>query len=169
MYLARNMTFLAETALWEGQTDEAAQWLAQSLTQEADPGIIIIYEVVRLFVAAHLRRHRGSISAPPCCSGWRNRRIARFIMRTPGCCAPKPTPHWRPCAPRSTRRSLSRRSLRDSSSRSTRHLLPFSTQRLSRREARKRCAKNTLKSLQRGTMAYQALWNARQLGNGRYN
>jgi hypothetical protein len=54
MLLARNMTFLAETALWEGQTDEAADWLAQSLTQEANPGIIIIYEVVRLFVAAHL-------------------------------------------------------------------------------------------------------------------
>jgi len=53
MLLARNLTFLAETALWEGQIDEAAQWLAQSLTREANPGIII-YEVVRLFVAARL-------------------------------------------------------------------------------------------------------------------
>ncbi len=40
--------------MWEGQTDEATHWLAQSLAQEANPGIIIIYEVVRLFVAAHL-------------------------------------------------------------------------------------------------------------------
>src|SRR6266508_3502906 len=54
MFLARTMTFLAETALWEGQVDEAADWLAQSLRQEADPGIIIIYEVVRLYIAAHL-------------------------------------------------------------------------------------------------------------------
>lgn len=54
MLLARNCTFLAETALWEGQIDQAAQWLAQSLTQEADTGKIIIYEVVRLFVAARL-------------------------------------------------------------------------------------------------------------------
>jgi len=33
--------------MWEGQTDEATHWLAQSLAQEANPGIII-YEVVRL-------------------------------------------------------------------------------------------------------------------------
>jgi predicted ATPase/DNA-binding XRE family transcriptional regulator len=54
MFIARNMTFLAETALWEGQIDEAADWLARSVTQEADPGIILIYEVVRLFVAARV-------------------------------------------------------------------------------------------------------------------
>ncbi len=54
MLLTRNMTFLAEVALWEGQIDQAAHWLAQSLTQEADPGIILIYEVVRLHVAARL-------------------------------------------------------------------------------------------------------------------
>jgi predicted ATPase/transcriptional regulator with XRE-family HTH domain len=54
MFIARIMTFLAETALWEGQIDEAAQWLAQSLTQEAEPGIVIIYEVVRLYMAARV-------------------------------------------------------------------------------------------------------------------
>ncbi len=54
MFIARNMAFLAEMALWEGQIDEAANWLAQSLIQEADPGIIIIYEVIRLFIAAQL-------------------------------------------------------------------------------------------------------------------
>jgi tetratricopeptide (TPR) repeat protein len=59
LLLARNMTFLAETALWEGQIDEVADWLAQSLTQEANPGIIIIYEVVRVFVAAHLATAQG--------------------------------------------------------------------------------------------------------------
>jgi len=59
MLLARNMTFLAETALWEGHTDEAADWLAQSLTQESDPGIIIIYEVIRVFVAARVATEQG--------------------------------------------------------------------------------------------------------------
>ena len=59
MLLARTMTFLAETALWEDQTDEAADWLAQSLAQEADPGIIIIYEVIRLFVAARVATAQG--------------------------------------------------------------------------------------------------------------
>jgi predicted ATPase len=59
MLLARNMTFLAETAIWEGQTDEAADWLAKSLAQEADPGIIIIYEVIRLFVAARVATAQG--------------------------------------------------------------------------------------------------------------
>jgi hypothetical protein len=59
LLLARNMTFLAETALWEGNVDEAAHWLAQSLTQEAEPGIIIIYEVIRVFVAAHLATAQG--------------------------------------------------------------------------------------------------------------
>lgn len=59
MLLARNMTFLAETALWEGQVDEAAQWLAQSLTQEAEKGIVNIYEVVRLSVAARVATAQG--------------------------------------------------------------------------------------------------------------
>jgi hypothetical protein len=57
MFLARNMTFLAEAALWEGQTDEAADWLAQSLAYPDPP--IIIYEVVRLFVAARVATAQG--------------------------------------------------------------------------------------------------------------
>jgi hypothetical protein len=57
MFLARNMAFLAEAALWEGQTEEAADWLAQSLAYPDPP--IIIYEVVRLFVAAHLATAQG--------------------------------------------------------------------------------------------------------------
>jgi predicted ATPase/transcriptional regulator with XRE-family HTH domain len=57
MFLARNMTFLAEAALWEGKTEEAADWLAQSLAYPDPP--IIIYEVVRLFVAAHLATAQG--------------------------------------------------------------------------------------------------------------
>jgi predicted ATPase/transcriptional regulator with XRE-family HTH domain len=57
MLLARTLTALAETALWEGQIDEAAHWLTQSLAH-ADPGIII-YEVVRLFVAARVATAQG--------------------------------------------------------------------------------------------------------------
>jgi hypothetical protein len=59
MLLARNLAFLAETALWEGQVDEAADWLAQSLAQEAEQGVLIIYEVIRMFVAAHLATAQG--------------------------------------------------------------------------------------------------------------
>src|SRR5207342_2070430 len=51
MFLARTLTFLAETALWEGQIDQAAQWLTQSLAHR-DPGITLIYHVVQVFVAA---------------------------------------------------------------------------------------------------------------------
>jgi ATP/maltotriose-dependent transcriptional regulator MalT len=56
-FLARNLTFLAETALWEDQTDEAADWLTQSLAH-TDPGIII-YEIIRLFVAARVATAQG--------------------------------------------------------------------------------------------------------------
>ncbi len=56
-FLARNLTFLAEAALWEGQIDEAVDWLTQSLAY-TDPGIII-YEVVRVFVAARVATAQG--------------------------------------------------------------------------------------------------------------
>ena len=52
--LARVCTYLAETALWEGDLEQAAHWLAQSLAHDADPHKITIYEVMRLFVAARL-------------------------------------------------------------------------------------------------------------------
>ena len=57
IFLARTLTFLAEVALWEGQTEEAADWLAQSLAYPDPP--IIIYEVVRLFVAARVATAQG--------------------------------------------------------------------------------------------------------------
>ena len=52
--LARNCTYLAETALWEGLLDEAEQWLAQSLAYHVDPQWITMHEVARLWVAARL-------------------------------------------------------------------------------------------------------------------
>ena len=52
--LARNCTYLAERALWEGFPDEAEQWLAQSLAHHPIPHWITIHEVVRLWVAARL-------------------------------------------------------------------------------------------------------------------
>lgn len=52
--LARNCTYLAEAALWEGLVDEAAQWLAQSLANHADPQWITIHEVTLVWVAARL-------------------------------------------------------------------------------------------------------------------
>ena len=52
--LARNCTYLAETALWEGLLDEAEQWLAQSLAYHVEPQWITIHEVTRLWVAARL-------------------------------------------------------------------------------------------------------------------
>ena len=53
-FLARNCTYLAEVALWVGEVEQAAQWLAQSLAYHADPHRITIYQVERLFVAARL-------------------------------------------------------------------------------------------------------------------
>ena len=41
-------------ALWEGELEQADQWLVQSLAYEADPQQITIYEVERLWVAARL-------------------------------------------------------------------------------------------------------------------
>lgn len=52
--LAQVCTYLAETALWEGEVDAAAHWLAQSLTYRAEPRAITIYEVERCWLAARL-------------------------------------------------------------------------------------------------------------------
>lgn len=46
--------YLAETALWGGELDQAKQWLAQSLAYQAGPRRITFEEVQRLWVAARL-------------------------------------------------------------------------------------------------------------------
>ncbi len=53
-YIARVYTCLAETALWEGELDESAQWLIQSLAHDADPHRLENYLVRRLLIAACL-------------------------------------------------------------------------------------------------------------------
>ena len=53
-FLARVCIFLAETALWEEDVAQAAQWLARSLGYDADPHLLTIYGVQRLWVAARL-------------------------------------------------------------------------------------------------------------------
>lgn len=45
---------MAETVLWEGQRNEAEQWLAQSLSYEAGPHRLTVNDVTRIFVAARL-------------------------------------------------------------------------------------------------------------------
>ena len=52
--LAQVCTYLAETALWEGEFDRAAHWLAQSVGYYADPQRITMDEVMRLLIAARL-------------------------------------------------------------------------------------------------------------------
>lgn len=52
--LMRVCIYLAETALWEGDRDQSAHWLAQSLVHSAQSQKITIYEVMRLWVAARL-------------------------------------------------------------------------------------------------------------------
>ncbi len=47
-------TYLAEVALWQGEFDQAAQWLAQSLTDGAQTARITFEEVQRCWVAARL-------------------------------------------------------------------------------------------------------------------
>lgn len=53
-FLARVCTYLAELALWEGDVEQAAHWLTQSLGHQADPQRITIFQVTRLFVAARV-------------------------------------------------------------------------------------------------------------------
>jgi tetratricopeptide (TPR) repeat protein len=52
--LAQVYTFLAEVALSEGELEQAAQWLAQSLAHQADARQITLGEAWRLLVAARL-------------------------------------------------------------------------------------------------------------------
>jgi hypothetical protein len=58
--LARACAYLAETALWEGELDEAGRWLAQSLDHNADPRWNTIDQVERLFLAARLVTAQGA-------------------------------------------------------------------------------------------------------------
>ena len=59
-FLGRVCTYLAETALWEGELAEAEQWLAQSLAYHADPRLIRIDQIERLLVAARLATAQGA-------------------------------------------------------------------------------------------------------------
>lgn len=52
--LSRSCTYLAEAALWEGQLDQAEQWLVQSLGYHIDARRITTEAVQRLWVAARL-------------------------------------------------------------------------------------------------------------------
>ena len=54
IFLARVCANLAEVELWEGKLEEAEHWLARSLAYHADPHIITIDQLQRLFVAARL-------------------------------------------------------------------------------------------------------------------
>ena len=53
-FLARNYTYLTESALATGALAEAEQWLAQSMAYHADPRQITLDEVERLLIAARL-------------------------------------------------------------------------------------------------------------------
>jgi hypothetical protein len=54
MVLARVYTYLAEMALWEGEFDQAEQWLAQSVVHHVHPRWIRIELVDCLWVATRL-------------------------------------------------------------------------------------------------------------------
>ncbi len=54
MYLAWNFTYLAETALWQGDLDQAAHWLAQAVAHHANPRWIRTELVDCLWIAARL-------------------------------------------------------------------------------------------------------------------
>jgi predicted ATPase len=59
IHLAQACTYLAELALWEGDAEEAAQWLGQSLAYYAVPQRLGISELQRLFVATRLATMQG--------------------------------------------------------------------------------------------------------------
>lgn len=54
MYLAWNFTYLAETAFWQEDLDQAAHWLAQAVAHHANPRWIRTELVDCLWVAARL-------------------------------------------------------------------------------------------------------------------
>jgi predicted ATPase/DNA-binding SARP family transcriptional activator len=54
IFLARTYACLAEVALWVGELDQAAHWLAQSLPHPVGELDVTIYEIDRLFIAARL-------------------------------------------------------------------------------------------------------------------
>jgi len=59
MYLAWNFTYLAETALWRGELDDSAHWLAQALAHHANPRWVRTETVDCLWVAARLATAQG--------------------------------------------------------------------------------------------------------------
>ena len=122
-FLGRVCTYLAETALWEGELDEAEQWLAQSLAYHADPRLIRMDQIERLLVAARLATAQGAYLRAATLFGLADEDPQpASIMSWPGRRASWPMLRWRRCARLLTRRSLPRRSRRDSSYRSRRRL-----------------------------------------------
>jgi tetratricopeptide (TPR) repeat protein len=61
LYSARIFTYLAETALWEGEADQAAQWLAQALAYHANPRWVRTELVDSLWIAARLATVRDAL------------------------------------------------------------------------------------------------------------
>jgi hypothetical protein len=53
-FLSHIYAYLAETALWDGELDQAGQWLAQSLAYHPDAHSITLFQLERLLVAARL-------------------------------------------------------------------------------------------------------------------
>ncbi|MFN8491782.1 MAG: hypothetical protein U0350_29550 [Caldilineaceae bacterium] len=54
VFAARACAYRAEFALWEGDVEQAAHWLAQSLDHQMTPDRFAIFQVGRLFLAARL-------------------------------------------------------------------------------------------------------------------
>jgi hypothetical protein len=59
VFLARICTYLAEVALWEGELEQAEQWLKESLAYVAAPRRMDAREVVRMWVSARLATSQG--------------------------------------------------------------------------------------------------------------
>ncbi|MFN8464547.1 MAG: BTAD domain-containing putative transcriptional regulator [Caldilineaceae bacterium] len=58
-YLAQVYTCLAETALWEEDWEQAAQWLAQAVANRSFPTHMIIGELFRLFAGVRVAAAQG--------------------------------------------------------------------------------------------------------------
>ena len=56
--VARVCTLLADTALWEEETEEAELWFAESLAYDAPPRSFTVFQVEQAFVAARLATAR---------------------------------------------------------------------------------------------------------------
>ncbi len=127
LFLTHICAYLAETALWDRELEQAGKWLAQSLAYYPDTGLDhhVPSGASLGRRAAPGRCPAAGTGAPPCSSGWPNRCAVTSDMSWLSRYALKSTPRWRRCGQRWTLRLLSRPSMQESGYHLRRHMPLF--------------------------------------------